>query len=57
MVKKYEKISFNLNVKYLKILDKIVEESDDFSTTRTTLLNEAVKEYVEQYIKHKEKGD
>lgn len=46
-MKKYEKISFNVNIKYLEILDKMVEESDDFSVTRTTLLNKAIREYLE----------
>ena len=46
-MKKYEKISCNINIKYLEILDKMVEESDDFSLTRTTLINRAIKEYLE----------
>lgn len=52
-MKEYQKISFNIDIKTLKILDKMVEESDDFSVTRTTIINRAIKEY----LKHiQEKG-
>lgn len=52
-MKKYQKISFNIDIKILEKLDKMVEESDDFSVTRTIIINRAIKEY----LKHiQEKG-
>lgn len=53
-MKKYQKISVNINEKDLKKLDKIVEDSDDFSVTRTTVINKAIKFYL-QYIEKEEK--
>ena len=45
-MKKYEKVCFNINTKYLEIIDKIVDESDDFTVTRTKVLNDAIRLYL-----------
>lgn len=46
---KYQKVSVNINKSDLEKIDRLVDESDDFSVTRTTIFNKAIKLYL-KYI-------
>ena len=55
-MKKYQRISVNINEQDLKKLDKKVEDSDDFSLTRTPVINKAIIFYLQYIAKEEKKG-
>lgn len=44
-MKKYVKISFNTTEEIYEAINKLIEESDDFGVTRTTIINRILKKY------------